>query len=204
MFHFDLNVIVQTAGYLGLFAIIFAESGLLIGFFLPGDSLLFTAGFLASQGYFRIEVLMILLFLAAFAGDTVGYFFGQKVGPRVFSRPKSFWFNPKNVKRTEDFFARYGTKAIVLARFIPIVRTFTPIMAGVGKMEYKTFALYNALGAMIWAVGIPLVGYIFGNTIPGADKYVLPTVFFIVIISFLPPAWHYYKDQRKKKEKDLI
>src|SRR5690348_7547916 len=119
LLHFDLTALIQTAGYLGLFAIIFAESGILIGFFLPGDSLLFTAGFLASQGYFNIEVLMLLLFLAAFAGDTVGYLFGKKIGPRIFSRPKSFWFNPKNVERTRQFFELHGSKAIVLARFIP-------------------------------------------------------------------------------------
>lgn len=195
----NLTSLVETAGYLGLFTIIFAESGLLVGFFLPGDSLLFTAGFLSSQGYFQIEVLMIILFLAAFSGDSVGYLFGKSAGPKVFSRPKSLWFNPANVERTRRFFERYGAKTIILARFIPVVRTFAPIMAGVGEMHYKTFALYNALGGVIWASGLTLAGYLFGNSIPNADRYVIPIVLIIVITSLLPPAWHMIKERKNKK-----
>lgn len=190
---FDLNHLVQSAGYLGLFAIIFAESGILVGFFLPGDSLLFTAGFLSSQGYLNIWLLIPLLFIAAFLGDSVGYYFGKKAGPKVFSRPKSFWFDPEYIERTREFYERHGTKTIVLARFIPIVRTFAPIMAGVGEMNYKTFVFYNAIGALLWAVGLTSAGYLFGNIIPNADRYILPVVLLIVVVSLLPPLWHYFK-----------
>ena len=197
---FDLTSLIQTAGYLGLFAIIFAESGLLVGFFLPGDSLLFTAGFLASQGFLRIEVLVPLLFAAAFVGDSAGYLFGKKVGPKVFSRPKSLWFNPANVDKTRAFFERYGAKTIVLARFIPVVRTFAPIMAGVGEMKYKTFVTYNFIGALLWAAGLTLAGYFFGQVIPDADKYVLPVVALIILASLAPPAWHMIKEYRRDKD----
>jgi membrane-associated protein len=195
---FDLVNLVETAGYIGLFLIIFAESGILIGFFLPGDSLLFTAGFLASQGYLRIELLIPLLFIAAFLGDSVGYYFGKAMGPRVFVRPKSFWFNPENVERTARFFEKYGKKAIVLARFIPVVRTFVPIMAGVGQMRYRDFSFYNFAGAVVWAVGITMLGYLFGASIPNPDRYVLPVVALIIIVSLVPPFWQFYRERRKR------
>ena len=197
---FDLVNLVQTAGYLGLFAIIFAESGILIGLFLPGDSLLFTTGFLASQGYLDVWVLIPLLFTAAFLGDSTGYWIGDKVGPKIFNRPKSFWFNPENVEKTRAFFEKHGAQAVVLARFLPIVRTFIPVMAGVGEMKYRTFVFYNAVGAFLWATGLTLGGYLFGNIIPDADRYVLPVVLLIIIASLLPPAWHMIKERRKKSD----
>ena len=194
---FDLVSLVKTAGYLGLFAIIFAESGLLVGFFLPGDSLLFTAGFLASQGYLAIAPLIILLFIAAVAGDAVGYLFGKKAGPRIFSRPGSFWFRPSHIEKTKKFFDHYGPKTILLSRFLPVVRTFAPIMAGVGGMRYRVFAVYNAVGALLWAVGVTLLGYIFGQTIPNADKYLVPIVLIIIVLSVLPTVWQIIKEKRK-------
>ena len=197
---FDPVSLIQTFGYLGLFAIIFAESGILLGFFLPGDSLLFTAGFLASQRLLDIRALIPLLFLAAFAGDSVGYLFGKKAGPKVFSRPKSVWFNPENVERTKRFFERYGTKTNVIARFIPVVRTFAPIMAGVGEMRYRTFVLYNALGAFLWAVGLTSLGYFFGSIIPNADRYILPVVALIIIVSLVPPVWEFLKERHRNKK----
>ena len=190
--------LIETFGYIGLFAIIFAESGVLLGFFLPGDSLLFTAGFLASQGFLNIYVLFPLLFIAAFAGDQFGYYFGRKMGSKVFSRPKSLWFNPKNVERTTMFFEKYGKKTIVMARFIPVVRTFAPVMAGVGQMKYRDFVLHNLLGALLWAIGITLIGFVFGNVIPDADRYLLPIVILIVLVSFIPPVWHLYKEKKGK------
>jgi len=193
---FDLTSLIKTAGYIGLFGIVFAESGILLGFFLPGDSLLFTAGFLASQGYLNIVILVPLLFVAAVLGDSVGYYFGEKVGPKIFSRPESFWFKPENVEKTKKFFNKYGPKAIVLARFIPVVRTFTPIMAGVGKMEYRTFVIYNATGAFLWAIGLTTAGYLFGNVIPDADRYLIPIVLGIIVISFIPPVWEYLKERK--------
>ena len=198
MLMFDLVALVKTAGYLGLFVIIFAESGLFFGFFLPGDSLLFTAGFLASQGYLAIGPLIIMLFVAAVAGDAVGYLFGKKMGPRIFSRPKSFWFNPSHTEKTRTFFEHYGPKTILLSRFLPVVRTFAPIMAGVGGMRYRTFAIYNAIGALLWACGITLLGYLFGNSVPHADKYIVPIVLVIIITSVLPTVWQIIKERQKK------
>ena len=194
---FDLVPLVESAGYLGIALIIFAESGILIGFFLPGDSLLFTAGFLASQGLLSIVPLIILLFIAAVAGDAVGYFFGHKVGPKIFSRPKYFWFNPAHIEKTRTFFERYGAKTILLARFLPAVRTFAPIMAGVGGMSYRVFATYNAVGALAWACGITLLGYFFGQIIPNPDKYLIPVVLVIIVLSVLPTVWQIIKEKRK-------
>lgn len=195
---FDLVNLIETAGYVGLFLIIYAESGILIGLFLPGDSLLFTTGFLASQGYLNVWILIPLLYAAAFLGDSTGYWIGEKVGPRIFNRPKSFWFNPENVAKARAFFEKHGARAVVLARFIPIVRTFIPVMAGVGEMKYRTFVFYNAIGALLWAAGLTAAGYLFGNTIPNADRYVLPLVALIILISLAPPAWHYLKERKKK------
>ncbi|MEK7135150.1 MAG: VTT domain-containing protein [Patescibacteria group bacterium] len=194
---FDLPNLIQTVGYLGLFAIIFAESGILIGIFLPGDSLLFTAGFLASQGYLHIGILLPLFFVAGYLGDLVGYLIGRKMGPRIFSRPKSFWFNPENVEKTKLFYEKYGKKTVILARFIPIVRTLAPVMAGVGKMKYETFAFYNGLGALAWGVGLTSAGYLFGNVIPNADRYALPLVGVIVVVSFIPAVYEYLKSRKK-------
>jgi membrane-associated protein len=199
----DPVALIATFGYIGLFIIIFAESGALIGFFLPGDSLLFSAGFLASQGILDIRILLPLLFLAAFAGDSFGYFIGRQIGPRIFTRPKSFWFHPDHVEKTRKFFEEHGSKTIVLARFIPIIRTFAPIMAGVGGMHYKNFVSYNFMGAVIWAIGVTMLGYLFGNVVPNADKYMLYIILIIINVSFLPPAWHYYKERKKRENKPL-
>ncbi len=193
---FDLVSIIKIGGYLGLFAIIFAESGLFFGFFLPGDSLLFTAGFLASQGYLSIVPLVVLLFIAAVSGDAVGYWFGRKVGPKIFTRPKSFFFNPEHIVKTSQFFETHGPKTILLARFVPIVRTFAPIMAGIGGMQYKTFARYNVVGGFVWAVGMTTLGFAFGQRVPNAEKYILPIVLTILVISFIPPIWEYFKSRR--------
>lgn len=195
---FDLESLIQTVGYLGLFAIVFAESGILIGLFLPGDSLLFTAGFLASQGFLRLELLLPTFFLAAFTGDAVGYWFGRKFGPRIFTRPKSFWFKPENVEKTKAFFEKHGKKAIVLARFVPIVRTFIPVMAGVGQMRYEVFTFYNFFGALLWGVGITTAGYLFGQAIPNADKYILPIIGLIIIVSLIPAGVQYLRETRRR------
>lgn len=195
---FDLVSLIEFGGYIGLFLIIFAESGILLGFFLPGDSLLFTAGFLASQGLLNVWILLPLLFVAAVLGDAVGYTFGKKAGPRVFSREKSFFFHPSHVEKTAAFFEKHGVKTIILARFVPVVRTFAPIMAGVGGMKYRTFAKYNIIGGLLWAVGLTSLGYLFGNFTPDADRYILPIVLLIVITSFIPPAWQYFKEKKSK------
>lgn len=195
---FDLISLIKTAGYLGLFGIVFAESGLLIGFFLPGDSLLFTAGFLASQGFLNIWYLVPLLFVGAVLGDNVGYAFGFKVGPMLFTREESIFFHKDHLERARIFYEKYGKKAIVIARFMPGIRTFAPILAGVGKMHYPTFMSYNLIGGFLWGAGMPLLGYFLGNTVPGVDKYLLPIVLLIVFLSLLPSLVHIWRNDDER------
>ncbi|MCB9834695.1 VTT domain-containing protein [Candidatus Nomurabacteria bacterium] len=173
----------------------FAESGLLIGFMLPGDSLLFTAGFLASQGFFNIFFLSIATFIGAVAGDSVGYSFGKRVGPRIFERKDSMIFKKSHLIKAQGFYEKHGGKAIIIARFMPIIRTFAPILAGVSGMHYKRFLIFNLIGAVLWAIGITWLGFILGSTIPQAEEYLLPTTIVIVIISVLPSVYHLIKDK---------
>lgn len=191
---------IKTVGYAGIFAIIFAESGLLIGFFLPGDSLLFTAGFLASlpQPVFWLPALLVGFAVAAITGDSVGYAFGRRVGRKLFQREDSLLFHKKNLLRAEAFYEKYGGKAIVLARFMPIVRTFAPIVAGIGVMQYRRFLAFNVVGGLLWAVGVTLAGYFLGNMIPDVDKYLLPIVVVIILVSVAPPAYHMLKEQENR------
>ncbi len=195
---FDLISLIKTAGYLGLFGIVFAESGLLLGFFLPGDSLLFTAGFLASQGFLNIWYLVPLMFIGAVLGDNVGYAFGYKVGPMLFTREESIFFHKDHLEKAKLFYEKYGKKAIVLARFMPGIRTFAPILAGVGKMEYRTFMTYNLVGGSLWGAGMPLLGYFLGNTIPGVDQYLLPIILLIIFLSILPSLVHIWKNDDER------
>lgn len=192
----DLPTIIQTVGHLGIFAIVFAESGLFFGFFLPGDSLLFTAGLLAVQGYLNFPLLVIGSFIAAVLGDGVGYAFGARVGPRIFVRENSILFHRAHIERTRNFFNAHGPKTIVLARFVPIVRTFAPILAGVAGMPYRTFLTYNLLGAALWAIGIPTLGYVLGRSIPDIDRYLLPIVLAIIATSFIPPLLDLWRHRR--------
>lgn len=171
-----------------IWLIIFAETGLLIGFFLPGDSLLFTAGLLAGQGKLDIWLLLPGVFIAAFVGDQVGYTFGEKLGPRLFNKPDSRFFKQEYVTHTRNFFNKHGSKTIIIARFVPIVRTFAPVLAGVGEMDRKTFVIYNVIGAFLWAVGLTMLGYILGDVIgESVDKYLLPIIAVIILISLIPP-----------------
>ena len=192
---FDLVVIIKSVGYIGLFAIIFAESGLFIGFFLPGDSLLFTAGVLASQGFFNIWILSLLTFLAAVLGDNFGYAFGRRVGPAIFRREDSWLFHKDHLERAKVFYEKHGAKTLVLARFLPIVRTFAPILAGVGKMHYPAFFFYNILGGFLWAIGMTWLGYFLGATIPGVDKYLIPIILAIIVLSAMPTLVHIIKNR---------
>jgi membrane-associated protein len=194
--HLDLQSLIKTFGYVFVFGIVFAESGLLIGFFLPGDSLLFTAGFLASQGYLNIAVLAIGAFICAVAGDSVGYTFGHRVGRRLFQREDSFWFHKKHLLKAEQFYERHGGKAIILARFMPIVRTFAPIVAGMGSMKYSRFLFYNLFGGLLWGVGVCVAGYFFGRILPAeeVDKYLLPVIFLIIVVSLLPSVIHFWRE----------
>lgn len=192
---FDLVGLIKTVGYAGLAAIVFAESGLLIGFFLPGDSLLFTAGFLASQGFLHIGILLPLLFVSAVLGDNVGYAFGHRVGPRIFTKRDSILFHQKHLTRSKLFFEKHGGKTIILARFLPVVRTFAPILAGVGKMQYHTFLFYNIIGALLWAVGLTSAGYYLGKTVPNGDRYLVPIVIIIILVSAMPTLVHLAGDK---------
>ncbi len=196
--HFDLVAFIKAVGYVGVAGMVFAESGLLVGFFLPGDSLLFTAGFLASQGFLSIWILAPLAFLAAVLGDAVGYSFGRRMGRKLFRRAESTFFKPEHLERAEAFFERHGGKAIVLARFLPVVRTFTPIVAGAGNMRYPRFALFNIAGGLLWAVGISLAGYFLGSTIPNVDHYLLPIILGIIIVSIAPTAVHIWRQNRSE------
>ncbi len=162
----DPEYLISTFGLLGILTIVFAESGLLIGFFLPGDSLLFTTGLLIADGEYLDQPLWLvcmLLVLAAIAGDQVGYLFGRKVGPSLFTRPNSRIFKQENVVKAHEFFEKYGPRSIILARFVPIVRTFCPIVAGVANMKYRTFLIYNIIGGILWACGVTVLGYFLGQ-----------------------------------------
>ena len=187
---------------IGLFLIIFAETGLLIGFFLPGDSLLFAAGILASQGNLNLAVIAIGCFLAAVIGDQVGYTIGHRAGPALFRRPDSRIFKQKYVDRTKEFFEKHGPKTILLARFVPIVRTFAPVLAGVGEMDRRTFTTYNVVGGFIWAVGVTIAGYVLGNAIGAnnVDKYLLPIIAVIVVLSILPPLIEALRERRRNRD----
>lgn len=193
------STIIRGLGVIGVIAIIFAESGLLIGFFLPGDSLLFTAGFLASQGYLNFWVLLFGTTIAAIVGDNVGYAFGKKVGPAIFTKEDSIFFNKEYVAKAQHFYEKHGKKTIILARFMPVIRTFAPIVAGVGNMHYKTFFTYNVVGGIIWASGLTTLGYVLGNVIPNVDRYIVPLVIAIIIISFLPGVYHIIKARKEMK-----
>jgi len=180
------TVIIQTLGVLGVVAIIFLETGAFFGFFFPGDSLLFTAGFLASQGYISLAWLLVGSFVAAVIGDSVGYAFGKKIGPALFAREDSVLFKRSHIAKAQHFYEKYGRKTVVLARFIPVVRTFAPIVAGIGNMSYRTFLAFNVIGAFLWTWAMLWLGYGLGSLIPDPDKYVLPVIGVIIIVSALP------------------
>jgi membrane-associated protein len=196
--HFlDPLFLIQTVGLIGVIGIVFAESGLFFGFFLPGDSLLFTAGLLSSQGLMDPWMLLIGSIIAAIAGDSVGYIFGRKVGPKLFTREDSIFFHKKHILRAEKFYEKYGKKTIFLARFVPIVRTFAPIVAGVGKMNYRTFISYNFIGGIIWPALMVSGGYFLGRIIPNVDKYILPIVLVIIVLSVVPVVYEILKEKRE-------
>lgn len=197
MKYLDPLFLIQTLGLVGTLAIIFAESGLFFGFFLPGDSLLFTAGLLASQGYINMWWLVFGGIVCAILGDSVGYAFGKKVGPKLFTKEDSLLWNKKHIEKSKLFFEKYGKKAIILARFMPIVRTFTPILAGVGLMNYKVFLTFNIIGGILWVGSMSLLGFFFGKLIPNPDKYILPIILLIIILSILPAVFEYIKSKRK-------
>jgi len=197
----NLEQMIRTVGYIGLVGIVFAESGLFFGFFFPGDSLLLTAGLLASRDELNIFVLVPLLFVAAVLGDTVGYWFGAKTGPLLFKRPKSLFFRPEYLHKAKQFYERHGGKTITLARFLPVIRTFAPIVAGAAQMQYLRFLVFNLVGGLAWAVGVTLLGYFLGRafgSIKGIDRYFTLLVIAFFIIPGLPTLIHLWRDRRKE------
>lgn len=183
---------------MGIFFVVFAESGLFFGFFLPGDSLLFTAGLLAAGGFLPIWWLLGIGFVAAILGDNVGYWFGHKVGPRIFAREDTLLFKKHHLVAAQKFYNEHGPKTIVLARFVPFVRTFAPIVAGAAQMHYSTFMTYNLVGGTIWAIGITLLGYFLGN-IPVVHAHYEIVVLVIIFASIIPVVMHLWQDMQKKK-----
>ncbi|MCB1283755.1 MAG: VTT domain-containing protein [Microthrixaceae bacterium] len=200
----DPKWLIQNGGPWLLFAIIFAESGLLIGFFLPGDSLLFTAGAVAAGVFtdwgveFNIYMIVIGCFIAAVTGDQVGYLIGNKAGPKLFNRPDSRLFKQEYVNKGTEFFQKYGGRAIVLARFVPIVRTFVPTIAGVSNMHYVDFLKYNVVGGLLWAVGVTMLGYFFGQ-ISFVNENIEIALILIVFISILPILFEFQKARKEKR-----
>lgn len=195
----DLPALVQWAGYVGLSLIIFAETGLLVGFFLPGDSLLVTAGLLASQPDFGLNVLVLgcILNVAAIVGNTVGYHIGKAAGPRIFTRENSLFFNKAHLLRAHAFYEKHGGKTIIMAQFMPIVRTFVPVVAGVAAMRYRAFVTYNMIGAVVWIWSMLLTGYILGRTVPGVAQHIEKVILLVIFLSILPGIISWFRARSK-------
>jgi membrane-associated protein len=201
---FNINHIIQHSGHvvslLIIAAIIFTESGVPFGFFFPGDTLLFTAGFFAAQHYIPISALIIIVILAKIAGSTFGYFLGLKAGRKLFNKEESFFFRKDYLDSAEGFYEKHGGKTVTLGQFFPVVRTFAPIVAGVSKMNFRKFFTFNILGAVLWGLLLPLLGFWLGHKIHNIDKYLLPLVVVATIFSFTPAAWHLF-GKRERREK---
>ncbi len=196
-FGISLPHLISAVGLVGVCFIVFAETGLLLGFFLPGDSLLFVAGVLASQHIFSLPILLGAVFVSAILGNFVGYEFGFRVGERLFAREESFFFKKRHAESARSFYEENGGKTIFLARFIPIVRTFAPIVAGVAKMNRRSFLVFSLIGGFIWVFGLIFAGYFLGSAID-VDRYLLPIIIGIVVVSFLPVGHKYWSDRKKR------
>lgn len=199
-FLFQVENLIRTFSYAGIFAIVFAESGLFFGFFFPGDSLLLTAGLFAYKHEAGIDLLILIpiVFIAAVLGDNVGYWFGNKTGPMIFKREESRFFKPRNLQRAKEFYDRYGGITLVLARFMPFIRTFVPIVAGAVSMPYRRFFFFNLVGGVLWGIGVSLAGYTLGALIPKEtlDKYFLVIVVVVIFLSALPTLIHLWQENR--------
>jgi membrane-associated protein len=195
----DVKALVAWGGYVGLTAIIFAETGLLVGFFLPGDSLLVTAGLFASQPRFGLNVWLLgcLLMVASIIGNAVGYWIGQMSGPRLFRREESLLFKPRYLRQAHEFYEKHGGKTIILARFMPIVRTFVPVVAGAAGMPYGRYTMYNVVGGIAWIWSLLLIGYFLGRYIPGIDEHIETLIIVVIALSLLPALIHWLKARRK-------
>ncbi len=188
--------LINSFGYLGIFSVIFLESGFFFAFFLPGDTLIFTVGFLASARILSIGIAWPVLVIATFLGGLVGYLFGKKVGEKIFFKEGSFLFDPSNLERTKKFYKKYGAWAVAFGRFVPVVRTFVPILAGVGNMKWSPFLRFNILGAILWPSVVMSVGYFFGSQFPTIHKYVMPVTGFLFLITLVPIFWAMFKKRK--------
>jgi len=197
MFGIDLSILLITVGYIGLFAIIFAETGLFFGFFLPGDTLLFTAGILSAGGTFSVWIVIIIAIIAGIIGDSFGYYFGKRAGSYFLKKEDSWIFKKRYIEETRKFYDKHGVKTIVLARFLPIIRTFAPLLAGVSHMRYEIFMPFNIIGGVLWVVSMTLLGYGLGNIVPNIDVYVVPIIIVIFVLSFIPLIVGYIKRGKK-------
>lgn len=198
----DPDYLIQAFGLIGILTIVFAESGLLIGFFLPGDSLLFTTGLLVATDqylHYPLWLVCLLIVVAAILGDQVGYLFGRKVGPALFKRPDSRLFKQENIEKAHEFFEKYGPKSLVLARFVPVVRTFTPIIAGVSRMNYRSFITFNVIGGVLWGAGVTVLGYFLGQ-IDFVHQHVEKILILIVLLSVLPIIIEFLRARRQSKQ----
>jgi membrane-associated protein len=200
---YDVEGIIRWGGLLMLVIIVFAETGLMIGFFLPGDSLLVTAGIFAAAGHLDIVSLLFWVTLAAIAGDQLGYYIGYRTGPRIFRREDSLLFKREHLLRARDFYERHGGKTIILARFIPIIRTFAPVVAGVGQMEYRRFVTFNVVGGFLWVWGMSLLGVTLGNAVPDIDKHIHVVIAVVVFLSILPAIIEYFRSRGRVVEPPL-
>jgi len=194
----DLEVLVRLVGYPGLIGIVFAETGLLVGFFLPGDSLLFTSGFLASLGVMDVRVLLLSLSIAAVAGDQVGFVIGRKAGQALYRREDSRFFKRRHLIAAHEFYEKYGGKTIFLARFVPIIRTFAPTVAGAAQMDYRKFVFFNIAGGITWVFSMVGGGFLLGQSFPGLKKHIELVILGIIFVSVLPIAWEMWKARREK------
>ena len=194
----DPRTLIETFGYVGLAVIVFAESGLFFGFFLPGDSLLLTAGLFAFKGELNIWVVLTLVFVAAVLGDNVGYWFGRKTGPPLFNRENSLLFKRKNLLAAKAFYDKHGGKTIILARFMPFIRTFAPIVAGAVEMDYRRFMFFNTVGGLLWGIGVTVAGDWLGSLFAPEvlDKYFLVIVIAVIVVSVMPTAIHLWQENR--------
>ena len=190
---FEPSQLIQSFGYFGMFGIIFVETGLLVGFFLPGDSLLLMAGILAKSGTLSLPLTMLVCALGSILGDQLGYYIGYVAGPKVFTRPQSRFFDPANVTRAREFFDKYGLIAIIIARFIPVVRAFAPTMAGVTKLPYLRFLPLSILGGVLWGTSITTVGYVLGGLIPDLEKYIYVVIGVGILAGVVPSALHLWR-----------
>ncbi len=201
----DLPALVQWAGYVGLTLIIFVETGLLFGFFLPGDSLLVTAGLLCSQPDFGLNVWLLgaILTVSAIVGDTLGYSIGRTTGPRIFTRNDSLFFNKAHLLRAQAFYEKHGGKTIILARFMPIVRTFAPVVAGVGQMRYRSFLMFNVVGGTAWVWSMLLIGYVLGRTVPGVAKHIEKVILVVIFLSILPGIIGWWRERAASSSRSI-